>query len=75
MLLNDRVMVYLDIDDCYLDTVGDVYIGTVDSKFSDGSVTVDGMYFIGPITLNEQLPVPAITWPGCYYPKAEGKKE
>ena len=52
MLLNDRVMVYLDIDDCYLDTVGDVYIGTVDSKFSDGSVTVDGMYFIQDVCNN-----------------------
>lgn len=29
--------------------------------------------FIGPITLNEQLPEKVISWPGCYYPKAEGR--
>jgi hypothetical protein len=25
-------------------------------------------FFIGPVTLNEEVPDETIEWPGCYYP-------
>ena len=30
----------------------------------------DSTYFIGPATLDKELPKETESWPGCYYPKA-----
>ena len=39
--------------------------------FTDQSVAesqcLDASYFVGPIHLNERLPIERFDWPGCYY--------
>ncbi len=44
--------------------------GIFDDKQKAIDACVTDYFFVGPVTLNEALPVESMTegWPGCYYP-------
>ena len=46
--------------------------GVFDSEQKAIAACVDDQYFIGPLTLNEEMPQETMReWPGAYYPKAK----
>jgi len=42
--------------------------GVFDTEDRAVAICEDAHYFVGPVTLNEELPDDRIVWPGAYYP-------
>ena len=47
------------------------FCGVFDDKEKAEAACHGNNYFIGPIALNQELPLETIDWPGAWYPKVE----